>query len=135
MKGLIESKNGIIPFRDDIFQRIVEKGVVHPDGRITYCLSVGVEYGISLTRQEYLDQQLALAKVAEQKALLNSKEVKQMLGFCREPKTFGELYDFLNMGSRSFFRTRIINPLMEKGKLRRIDRKEIGGRHHKYCSV
>ncbi|WP_170270147.1 recombinase family protein [Heliorestis acidaminivorans] len=33
-----------VDFRADIFERLVESGVVHPDGRIVYTLSTGVEW-------------------------------------------------------------------------------------------
>lgn len=135
VNNLIMSKSGIVEFNAEIFERIVEQGTIYPEGQITYKLSLGVEYGISLTRQEYLTQQASLKRAAKEDELFNSKRVKQMLEFCREPKGFGELCEFLDMGSRDHCRRRIINPLMEKGKLRRIDRKEVGGRYHKYCSV
>lgn len=32
-----------IEFRPDIFSRIVEKGVIHPDGRIVYDLKFGIQ--------------------------------------------------------------------------------------------
>lgn len=32
-----------IPFRADLFERIIESGVIHPDGRIVYQLKLGVE--------------------------------------------------------------------------------------------
>src|SRR5690606_7122075 len=33
-----------IPFRADLFERIVESGVIHSDGRIVYQLKLGVEW-------------------------------------------------------------------------------------------
>src|SRR5690606_31267739 len=39
-----------IPFRDDLFERIVENGVIHSDGRIVYQLRLGAEW------EEYLEE-------------------------------------------------------------------------------
>ncbi|MED4411536.1 hypothetical protein [Schinkia azotoformans] len=39
-----------IPFRGDLFERVVESGVIHLDGRIVYQLKIDVEW------EEYLEE-------------------------------------------------------------------------------
>ena len=43
---------------------------------------------------------------------------RHVIEFCREPKTREEIMNFLNLHHRAYFRTKILNPLIEQGYLK-----------------
>ncbi len=118
--GESKKSEGAIDFREDIFERIVESGIIHPNGQIVYRMKFGIEHSIAMTYQEYLDILSAVEKAAKREELLHSPEVRRLLEFCKEPQRFDEIRSLLNIESKTSCYKRIIYPLLDAGKLRRM---------------
>ena len=88
-----------------------------------------------MTYQEYLDIQSEVEKAAKVEAFVQSEDGKRLLDFCKEPKLFNEVRCFLNIESKTSCYKKVIYPLLDAGKLRRLSKREAGGNHNKYCSV
>ena len=125
-------------FRADLYNRIVEKAVVFKDGKIIYKLKFGMEWSIDYNYRDYKDSLLATKRRTRQKKLLNSDEVKKLLVYCKEPKSFKEMLKFMNkmmFMSESHLRAAVINPLLEKGKIKKTHPNKPYSRQQKYYSI
>ncbi len=59
----------------------------------------------------------------------------QLLIYCTEPKTSKEIANHLNIKSRSYISRRIIQPLINEGKLDYANKKSINARNQKYITI
>ena len=146
LKENIESiKNDIgyyrIPpdFRGDLFEKCIEKAIVHVDGRIVYQFSSGFEWGVHITYADFQKkarQKFALKRAVERQEYLRGPEVKNLLKYCKEPKTSKEMMSFLGKYSCwHSFSKHIVKPLIEEGTLKRTIPERHLHRMQKYYSV
>ncbi|WP_170270144.1 recombinase family protein [Heliorestis acidaminivorans] len=118
-------KDQEVPFREDIFTRIVESGKIFSDGKIVYKLKLGLEWSIDFKNEDYkklISEQKAAERRAKKEAFLEGPEVKALLEFCQEPKPFSALFKFMNgmlFISESHFRETVLNVLLEQGRVKR----------------
>lgn len=59
-------------------------------------------------------------------------KINALLEYCNEPRSRAELQEFCEIGSRDYFRTKILNPLIESGRLRRTIEDKPNSRNQKY---
>ena len=103
-------------FREDIFEKYVVKGEIDGKGYITYTFIFGIEFGIKMTYEEYLEELEKTKADINFEELLISREVQQLTSFCKEAKTPKEMREYLNISSRVSFDKRILKPLYSAGK-------------------
>ena len=87
---------------------------------ITYTFIFGIEFGIKMTYEEYLEELEKTKADINFEELLISREVQQLTSFCKEAKTPKEMREYLNISSRVSFDKRILKPLYSAGKFRLI---------------
>jgi len=114
------------PIRKDIFSRLVISGEIDKDGRVVYNLTLGVKWSIELTYNTFKNMGYTYRKQKleqEKKQFLEGQEVKSLIRFCKEPKSFNEVFKFFNefMSISEFhFRRTILYPLLELGKIKKL---------------
>lgn len=138
IKDLVGPKNKYqaIPFNEEIFTKIIKSGVIYDDGRIVFTFNCGIEWFVSLEYKKYLSSKRADERKASKEEFLKSKEVIDLLKFCKEPRTIVEMMEFLNRyKSKAGIINSVINPLMEKGKLERKIDENCKVRQYLYYSV
>ena len=59
-------------------------------------------------------------------------KINALLEYCNEPRSRAELQEFCEIGSRDYFRTKILNPLIESGRLRRTIEDKPNSSNQKY---
>lgn len=129
-----------IYFREDIFERVVLSAQLYSDGRIVYELSLGIQWSIDFkysTFQKLLIKWKDKQRAEEKEAYLEGPDVKELLEFCKEPKSYSELHAFMcerKEVSYSYFRKLVIRPLMKKGKLKFTIPEDVMNRHQRYTS-
>jgi len=130
-----------IYFREDIFERIVRSAQLYSDGRIVYELSLGIQWFIDFKYsafQKLLIKWKDKQRAEEKEAFLEGPEVKELLEFCKEPKSYSDLHAFMcerKEVSYSYFRKLVIRPLMKKGKLKFTIPEDVMNRHQRYTSI
>ncbi|MGF7186608.1 DNA invertase Pin-like site-specific DNA recombinase [Desulfitispora alkaliphila] len=130
-----------IPFPEDIFTRVVESGVIFKDGRIIYHLKPGLEWSIDFNYEDYkkmTNDSKALERKAKKEKFLKGPEVRALLEFCKEPRSFIEMFKFMNkimFISESHLRAAIINPLLEKEILKKTFPDDLYNKKQRYYSV
>ena len=129
-----------IYFREDIFERVVLSAQLYSDGRIVYELSLGIQWSIDFKYsafQKLLIKWKDKQRAEEKEAYLEGPDVKELLEFCKEPKSYSELHVFMcerKEVSYSYFRKLVIRPLMKKGKLKFTIPEDVMNRHQRYTS-
>ncbi|WP_350342333.1 recombinase family protein [Proteinivorax tanatarense] len=120
-----KTKNEITNFPGEIFTRIIESGKILTDGRIIYKLKFGVEWTIDFKYEDYKKsraEKRAAKREAKRQEFLHGPEVRALLKYCEEQKSFLEMVDFMNSYiciSKTKFRATILNSLLEDGRLKR----------------
>jgi hypothetical protein len=104
-------------FREDIFEKYIVKAEIDGEGLITYSLIFGIEIGIKMTYDDYLEELEKTKADINFEELLISREVQQLTSFCEEAKTPKEMREYLNISSRVSFDKRILKPLYSSGKI------------------
>ena len=110
-------------FSEELFNKCIDKAIVHEDGRIVYLFYSGFEWGFDINYADFQKkarQKIALKRAAEREEYLRGPEVKKLLEYCKEPKTSKEMMSFLGKySSWHSFSKHIAQPLLEEGILRR----------------
>lgn len=60
---------------------------------------------------------LVTEQVTEQVTGIDQEQTRQVLSFCREPRSLKEIMDFLGFKHREHFRSKILKPLIKQKKL------------------
>jgi len=63
------------------------------------------------------------------------KQQSKVLKFCVEPKSSNEIKVFLDIKSRQYISSKIINPLIRSGKLEYVNKNSVNARNQKYITV
>ena len=102
---------------------MIKNGAVYGDGKIICIFDYGIEWSVSLDCEKYLSTKISDIRKAKREEFLKSKEVKDLIGFCNEPRTIVEMMEYSNLyKSKSSFIKFIVEPLMKKRKFeRKID--------------
>jgi hypothetical protein len=120
-KGLVNNEK--IYFRNDVFERIVERGTVYKDGKISYSLSLGVEWTSGYNFEKFNKEKKEMREETRRKEheeLISSKEIRDMIEFCVEPKDIYQMHDFISSKiriSQTVLRKTVIPTLMVKGQI------------------
>ena len=126
-------------FSEELFNKCIDKAIVHEDGRIVYLFNSGFEWGFDINYADFQKkarQKIALKRAAEREEYLRGPEVKKLLEYCKEPKTSKEMMSFLGKySSWHSFSKHIAQPLLEEGILRRTIPERHLHRMQKYYSV
>lgn len=128
-----------IEFQSELFEQFIEKGIVLEDGQITYQFISGFEWEVPINYGSFQEQiriKRAAKRAAEKEAFLNGPEVKDLLKFCREPKSLTKMREYLpKYAQNDTFKRNIVIPLMEKGILKQTLPDQPSSRLQKYYSV
>jgi len=114
------------PFRRDIFLRLVESGDVDKAGRITYHFTLGITWTIDFKYDDlkyFMRAYRTEGRNQDKLSLLDGPEVKKLIKFCKEPRSFNEMLAFFNelkFISEAHFRKIILYPLLEREKMKRL---------------
>ena|GEM_PF-6525712 len=134
-------KNETVPFREDIFMRLIDRGTIFKDGRIVYKLKLGIEWFVDFRYEDYKrimsDKKDDRIKAKKEK-YMKGPEIKALLKFCEEPKGFSEMLKFMNtmrIISSAHFRNTIVRPLREAGRLKWTIPEDPQSREQKYYSI
>jgi DNA invertase Pin-like site-specific DNA recombinase len=126
-------------FNKEIFEAHIEKGTVAADGKIIYRFKSGFEWAapIDYSNFQIKARRNILAKRAKEKAeYLKGPEVKELLEYCIEPKTFKEMQNFLGKyEAYHSFRKHILEPLLKQGIVKMTIPDQPVHRLQKYYSV
>ena len=83
----------------------------------------GILFDLQAPEKEVVQQEKRRKKVKyqiEKKEFLKGPEVKALLKYCEEPRKLTEMIDFLGKySSKNAFRSIILNPLINQGKIKR----------------
>jgi len=107
-------------FREDLFEKYIENGVIYDDGRIAYQFGLGVIFSADMTYQDYKDEHQSAKDEINFEELVNSKEVKKLKKFCKKPKFSKEMREHLGIAGECTFYKRILYPLYHARKLQLI---------------
>ena len=69
-----------------------------------------------------------------QQTTIENNKIK-ILAYCKEAKTAREIREYLNIKSRQYVSTYLINPLISEGKLDYTNKKSINAKNQKYVSL
>ncbi len=72
---------------------------------------------------------------AAPQATPQAERTKEILKFCLVPRKRGEIQEFLDLKDREYFRSEILNPLLEQGLLHPTIPDKLTSPKQKYCSV
>jgi len=126
-------------FEPDLFERFIEKGTILDGGQIIYRFHSGFEWKSPINYKAFQEQEKRRKKAKyqlEKKEFLKGPEVKALLKYCEEPRKLTEMVDFLGKySSKNAFRSIILNPLIEQGKIKRTIPDKPGSKLQKYYSV
>ena len=121
--GKAACQRGDTPFNEEVFNRVIDSGIIFDDGKIVFKLKCGVEWSTSLRYtdyQEMLEVREAAEREAKKEAFLHGPEIEKLLEFCKEPRSLVEINAFLNRyKSKTQLIKAVIDPLMEDGRLQR----------------
>ena len=127
------------PFFEDAFKELIVEGVLHENGKVTYKLSMGIEWSAPINyddlkrRREMLEKR---KREAEKEKQLNSPKVKAMIEYCKEPKNIHELHEFFNQYKYpQGLKRSIVNPLIERGIIKMTMPDKPSSSYQRYYSV
>jgi ATP-dependent DNA helicase RecG len=63
------------------------------------------------------------------------ERTKVILAFCAEPRTRDEIQQYIGISNRGYFRTAILKPLLESGKLKMTIPDKPNSRNQKYVRI
>ncbi|ADH98338.1 recombinase family protein [Salisediminibacterium selenitireducens] len=130
LKRLLKLLNGYLDDRSEAFpqtlyEALIEKVTVYPDGALHYHLVFGIEWSTPKRYQDYLDASSKRVKHTykrKREQLLQDPAIDEMLGYCEQPRTRKDLLAFLEQRlplSQYRFDERIFAPLEQQGKMKR----------------
>ncbi len=91
---------------------------------------------ISNTNQQRSGQQIKKTsgqQIEPQKAVNHYKEI--VLDYCKISRTAKEIKEYLNINSRQYISTHIIQPLINEGKLNYTNKNSVNAKNQKYIAV
>ena len=126
-------------FKREIFENFIEKGIVMDEGEIIYQFKSGFEWSAPINYKAFQEQEKRRKKAKlqlEKKEFLKGPEVKDLLKYCKEPKSITEMREYLPRYLTNYnFKKFIVNPLMEKGVIKETIPGKPTSRLQKYYSV
>jgi len=125
-------------FQSEIFEMVIDKGIIQKDGRIIFKLNAGLEWSAEICYEDYLKRRQANKMAEKQEAkekYFQSLEIRKLLKYCTIPKTFAEMHEFFGKhSSKDAFRKNIVDPLIETGKLKRLIQNKAPNSNQRYYS-
>jgi hypothetical protein len=125
-----------VSFNKDIFERLIESAIINRDGTITFTLKVGLKWSAPVTYENYkklITKRRKLENFLKRLDFLNGPKIKKLMKYCRTPRTSHEMLAFMGDAMTiEHFRTTIINPLVEMGRLKRTIPEFIYSHDQKY---
>jgi len=125
-------------FDGEKLERWIEKGIAYNDGRLIFHFKAGFEWAVPFVYDDYKARQKAFKrqeKANEKDEYFNGPEIKKLLTFCKEPKSLAEMYEFFGKySSKSVFKEWIVNPLIEREKIKLTMPDRPGSKFQKYYS-
>jgi DNA invertase Pin-like site-specific DNA recombinase len=126
-------------FNKEIFEEHIEKGTVADDGKIIYKFKSGFEWAAPIDYSNFqikARRKIAAKRAKERAEYLKGPEVKELLEYCIEPKTFKEMQNFLGKyAAYHSFRKHILEPLLKQGIVKMTIPDQPVHRLQKYYSV
>jgi len=120
------------------FELWIEKGIAYNDGRLIFHFKAGFEWAVPFVYDDYKARQKAFkrqVKAVEKDKYFNGPEIKKLLTFCKEPKSLAEMYEFFGKySSKSIFKVWIVNPLIEREKIKLTMPDRLGSKFQKCYS-
>ena len=117
------------------------KGEIFQNGVIKYYFNFGFCWTIKMCYNDYQDrvkEEKIKVSQAKYEKLLYTKEVDELIEFCKRPRKFMEMYEFMiamQDMSETYFRVRYILPLIEKGRIDRKIRGKTSSNNQRYFAV
>jgi DNA invertase Pin-like site-specific DNA recombinase len=105
-------------FPEDIYSEQVISATLNAEGCIKYKFAEGIEYGAAITYRDYqilIDEEKLKIQFEE---LIDSRETLKIRDYCMEPRHFREIQLYTGIASANSLYKRIINPLVQAGKLK-----------------
>jgi len=80
------------------------------------------------------DTNQATNQATNQDTSLNDEKIKSLLEFCKVPRTREEMQKFMKFNNRGYFRTKILNPLVNGGLIKMTLPEKPTSKNQKYFS-
>ena len=126
-------------FNRELFEKLIESGVIYKDGTMVFNLKVGLEWSAPVTYENYkklITKRRKLDNFLKRLDFLNGPEIKKLMKYCRTPRNSHEMLAFMgDTLTIEHFRTTIINPLVEMDRLKRTIPEYIYSHDQKYYSI
>lgn len=123
-------------FNRELFERLIESGVIYKDGTIVFKLNIGLEWSAPINYENYkklITKRRKLDNFLKRLDFLNGPKIKKLMKYCRTPRTSHEMLAFMgDVMTIEHFRTTIINPLVEMDRLKRTIPEYIYSHDQKY---
>ena len=109
-------------FLPEIFDSFIEKGTVAEDLHITYQFTSGFEWSTPINYKTYQEKERrrkAAERAQEKITFLDGPEVKDLIKYCKEPRSLTEMREFLPKYQTNVnFKKFIVTPLLGRGILK-----------------
>ena len=123
-------------FNRELFERLIESGVIYKDGTMVFNLKVGLEWSAPVTYKNYkklITKRRKLENFLKRLDFFNGPKIKKLMKYCQTPRTSHEMLAFMgDVMTIEHFRTTIINPLVEMDRLKRTIPEYIYSHDQKY---
>lgn len=126
-------------FLDTVYKTFIKEGILHEDGKVTYSLHLGLEWSAPnnyVNFKQRIKDYEHRRKIEEKERYLNGPEVKALIKFCRTPKSIHEMHQFFkNYKHAPSMKKSIVDPLIEKGIIKRTIPDKPSSNNQRYYSV
>ena len=127
------------PFIEAVYNTLINDGVLHENGKVTYSLCLGIEWSAPINYKDLKLRRRGLEqrkRIEEKEKQLNGPEVQALIEYCKESKSIHEMHNFFNQYKYpGGFKKSIVDPLIKRGIIKRTIPDKPSSNKQRYFSV